>query len=139
MEQRDLIKDQLELVGKALSKIIADFLKLKSSGNTPLAIEQTNTQLKSELDLDINLMLGFSQQQLANYLIEKKIPPPHLEILIEYFVEMGEYTIKQNTAKGQSILAKALELYKVLDLNTNTYSFKRREKEQKIKQLLLIN
>lgn len=74
MEQRDLIKDQLELVGKALSKILADFLKLKSAGNTPLAIEQTNTQLKSELDLDIEKIIGFSQQQLANYLIEKKIP-----------------------------------------------------------------
>lgn len=139
MEQRDLIKDQLELVGKALSKIIADYLKLKSSGNTPLAIEQTNTQLKSELDLDINLMLGFSQQQLANYLIEKKIPPPHLEILIEYFVEMGEHALKLNNIKGKLILSKALEMYKVLDLNTNTYSFERREKEQKIQNLIQQN
>ena len=52
---------------------------------------------------------------------------------------MGEHTIKQNTEKGTSILTKALEFYKVLDSTTNTYSFERREKEQKIKKLLHIN
>lgn len=136
MEQRDLIKDQLEIFGKALSKVLGNFLGLKNAPNSDLTFEQTNQQLKTELDIDVDLILGFSQQQLTTYLLEKKIPPPHLETLIEYFVEMGEHTLKQDTAKGKSILTKTLEMYKVLDLNTNTYSFERREKEQKIHHLL---
>jgi len=139
MEQRDLIKDQLEIFGKALSKILGNFLGLKNGPNSDLAFEQTNQQLKTELDIDIDLILEISPQQLTSYLLEKKIPPPHLETLIDYVIEMGEHALKSNHIKGKLILTKALEMYKVLDLNSNTYSFERREKEQKIMQLLHIN
>ena len=136
MEQRDLIKDQLEIFGKALSKVLGNFLGLKNAPNSDLTFEQTNQQLKTELDIDVDLILGFSQQQLTSYLLEKKIPPPHLETLIEYFVEMGEYTIQQDAVKGKTMLKKALEMYMVLDSTTSSYSFGRREKEQKIQHLL---
>ena len=45
MEQRDLIKDQIEQLGKVLAKIIADFLEFKSSGNVNQGIEISNESL----------------------------------------------------------------------------------------------
>lgn len=139
MEKRDLVKDELERIGKAISQLLANFLALKANGNIALAIENTNKQFKNELDIDIDITIGFSQQQLTNYFTEKKIPPPHLETIIEYFIEIGNHSLELDRKKGESILIKALEMYKVLDANSTTYSFQRREKEQKIKQLLHIN
>lgn len=71
MEQRDLIKDQLEIFGKALSKVLGNFLSLKNAPNSDLAFEQTNQQLKTELDIDVDLILEISPQQLTSYLLEK--------------------------------------------------------------------
>lgn len=139
MERRDLVKDELERIGKAISQLLANFLALKANGNIALAIENTNKQFKEELDIDIDIMLGFSQQELAHYLNEKKLPPPQLETLIEYFIEIGNHSLELDRKKGESILNKALEMYKVLDANSTTYSFQRREKEQKIKQLIHFN
>lgn len=139
MERRDLVKDELERIGKAISQLLANFLALKANGNIALAIENTNKQFKEELDIDIDIMLGFSQQELAHYLNEKKLSPPQLETIIEYFIEIGNHSLELDRKKGESILIKVLEMYKVLDTNSTTYSFQRREKEQKIKQLLHFN
>jgi hypothetical protein len=139
MERRDLVKDELERIGKAISQLLANFLALKANGNITLAIENTNKQFKDELDIDIDIMLGFSQQELTHYLNEKKLSPPQLETIIEYFIEIGNHSLELDRKKGESILIKALEMYKVLDANSTTYSFQRREKEQKIKQLLHFN
>lgn len=139
MEKRDLVKDELERIGKAISQFLANFLALKANGNIDLAIENTNKQFKEELDIDIDIMLGFSQQELAHYLNEKKLSPPQLETIIEYFIEIGNHSLEFDRKKGESILIKALEMYKVIDTNSTTYSFQRREKEQKIKQLLHFN
>lgn len=39
MEQRDLIKDQIEQLGRVLGKILVDFLGLKSGGQIEHGIE----------------------------------------------------------------------------------------------------
>ncbi len=139
MEKRDLVKDELERIGKAISQLLANFLALKANGNIALAIENTNKQFKEELDIDFNIMLDFSQQELEHYLNEKKLSPPQLETIIEYYIEIGNHSLELDRKKGESILIKVLEMYKVLDTNSTTYSFQRREKEQKIKQLLHFN
>ena len=53
MEQRDLLKDQIEQLGKVLAKILPDFLGLKSEGQISQGIEITNHRLRSELDIEI--------------------------------------------------------------------------------------
>lgn len=139
MEQRDLIKDQLELFGKAISKIFAEFLGFKHQGNTALGIEHANQQFITNLDIDIDKILSFSKQELSNYILEKKIPPPYLEMLIDYVIEMGKHTITTDKSKGINMLQQAQEMYKVLDTLSNTYSFERSQKEEEIKIYLQNN
>ncbi|MGE0560833.1 MAG: hypothetical protein AB7O47_03370 [Flavobacteriales bacterium] len=139
MEQRDLIKDQLEALGKALGKILSNFLGLKTAPTNNLVFEQTNRQLKSELDIDIKLILGFSQQQLTTYLLEKKIPPPYFEMLINYVIDLGKHAYALDKTKGRNIIKQAQKMFKILDTQSNTYSFERNQKEELIKKLLQNN
>lgn len=136
MEQRDFIKDELERLGKALSNLMAKFLGMNADGNADFGIETTNEQLKSQLDIDVEIILQLNQQQLTVYLKERKLTNQHIETLIDYFVDMGEHTIKTNKNLGTSILKKVLEMYQTIDETSKTYSFDRKEKEEKINKLL---
>ena len=126
MEKRDLIKDELERIGKAISQLLANFLALKANGNIALAIENTNKQLKDELDIDVELMLTLQQQVFAEYLESKKLTPQHIEILIDYFFETGSSLKEFNPKRANILLNKGLEMNKLLDKNSKTYSFERK-------------
>lgn len=139
MEQRDFIKDELERLGKALSNLMAKFLGWSADGNTSLGIEKTNEQLKLQLDIDVELILQLSQEELSEYLRKRKLTNSHIETLIDYFIEMGGHTIKTNVSFGVSILKKVLEMYQTIDETSKTYSFDRKEKEKKVNELLELN
>lgn len=47
MQQRDLLKDQIEQLGRTLGKVIAEFLGLKNQGDTTLALEASHPKFKN--------------------------------------------------------------------------------------------
>ncbi len=126
MEQRDLLKDQIEQLGRVLGQLIANFLGLKSNGNIDFAIEKTNEQLKSELDIDIELLLGFNSKELEEYVKSKKLIDQYLDDLAGYFFEIGK-SKNLSTEKGSRIqwLEKAQELLSLAEKNSTTLTFKR--------------
>lgn len=136
MEKRDLIKDELERIGKAINQLLANFLALKANWNIALAVENTNKQFKEELDIDVELMLTFQQQELMKYIESKNLTPKHVESLINYFAETG-YALKElDATKSAILLEKALELIDFIDNETKTYSFERKTQDQKIRAFL---
>ena len=84
MEQRDLLKDQIEQLGKVLAKILSDFLGLKSNGNVTQGIEISNESLQSELDIDIEKIIALNKTELEEYVRNRKLTESHLELLSEY-------------------------------------------------------
>ncbi len=81
MEQRDLLKDQIEQLRKVLAKVLSDFAGLKSKGNVALGIEVSNECLQSEIDIDIEKLINLTKQELKEYLKARKLTAEHLEIL----------------------------------------------------------
>ena len=136
MERRDLIKDQIEQLGKVLGTIIAGFFGLKSQGKVEQGIEITNEKFKEEMDIDINKILRIEYSDLSIYLSNLKLSPEQFEKLIDYIIEIGEYTLNTDKKKGINILERVLEMYTILDVKSNTYSFTRIKKEKRIKDLL---
>jgi len=136
MERRDLIKDQIEQLGKVLGTIIAGFFGLKSQGKVEQGIEITNEKFKEEMDIDINKILRIEYSDLSIYLSNLKLSPEQFEKLIDYIIEIGEYTLNTDKKKGINILERVLEMYTILDTKSNTYSFTRIKKEKRIKDLL---
>jgi len=123
-------------MGKVLARILSDFMGLKSQGKTTQGIEISNESLKSELDLDIDLILSLKNEELSAYLTERKLTSEHIEMLADYLAEIGEHAMSTDKQYAMKILEQTLELYNVADAISNTYSFDRISKKDKIKASL---
>ena len=139
MEQRDLLKDQIEQLGRVLGKIFANFFGLKAEGKIVLGMEITQQNLKSELDLDIDKMLGLTKENLNDYLINKRLTPKHVDDLSDYLIECGSYYLQSDKNQAKTTLLTAMELLKISNDHSIMYSFDRKQKEEKIKDLMKIN
>ncbi|TRX62578.1 hypothetical protein FNH22_00340 [Fulvivirga sp. M361] len=137
MEQRDLIKDEIERLGKALGKVLSDFLRLKSEGKVNEGIELADRQLVSEVDIDVAKMLTLTKEQLRTFLEYRKFTAHHLEDLSEYLAEIGHSTIENDPHTATLKLEKAVELLELADEITKTVSFDRMDKMARIERLLM--
>lgn len=136
MEQRDLLKDQIEQLGKVLGRILSDFLGLKSAGKADLGIEITNQRLQSELDIDIEKLTALSKSALKEYLANHKLTAEHLEILADYLKEIGIEKLKENPLTARVWLEKAIELIDIADELSETKSYDRINKKNELIDLL---
>lgn len=133
MERRDLLKDQIEQLGKVLALMLGDFLGLKSSGNVEEAVETSQETLKSEMDIDLTTLISLNGDDLKSYLVERKIAEPHFEILAEYLAERGK--VFQDEKESLVYFDKALELIQIADGISQTMCFNRFAKKQTIEAL----
>ena len=136
MEQRDLIKDQIEQFALALGKILANFLGYKSKREATEGIEISNEQIKKDLNINVVDILSKDESDLKEYFEEKKMTSEHLEIISSYFEEIAETLIIKGNAKGKVYLSKSLELAELADELSKTISFERMNKKSHIENLL---
>lgn len=134
MEQRDLLKDQIEQLGKVLAKILSDFFGLKSKVNIAQTIEISNKHLKSELDIDIEKLVAYDKNKLREYLNTRKFTEIHLETLSDYLTEVGKN--KTTRADAELYLKKAVDLLEYADEISKTISFERINKKDNIEKML---
>ncbi len=139
MEQRDLLKDQIEQLSKVLAKILSNLLGLKFHGNVAQGIEISNEHLQSELGIDIEKLMTLNTTGLTEYVKNRKLTGDHLEILSEYLKEVGILKIKTNNIDGKIWLEKAIELLSIADEISKTMSFDRINKKHKIENMLQQN
>lgn len=135
MERRDLIKDQIEQIGRVLGRLLADFLSMKTEGDMDLAIEATNAQLKSELDLDIDQLIHFSSEDLEKYILERRFEDTDIDKLANYLYEIGQFqTLIAQPSAPYFKTAKAL--LAINDSFSKTITFERIALLQKIEDEL---
>ncbi len=136
MEQRDILKDQIEELGRVLGKIIADFLGLKEQGNITQGIIISTQQLKSSLAIDLELLLSKTNAELLAYLQERNLSFEHIETLANHLAEIGTAQMDVQQATGIKLLQKVLEIYHLINTHTKLYSLDRMNRSDKIKQLM---
>lgn len=136
MEQRDYLKVQIEQLGRVLGRIVAEFLGTKPRGDVTQAIEVTNESLKSELDLDIDELIGLSTADMKAYLAQRNLREEHLTPLAEYITALAEHKMPTNQARAVALYRSVLQLYEIIDTTTGLYSLDRFAKEESIKAIL---
>jgi len=136
MQHRDLLKDQIEQLGKALAKIMADFLGQKTQGEALRGIEAANKQLQSQLDLDIDKLSVLTKGELKTHLTKKHFTAPQLELLAEFFKEAGGVELNKNSEMAKARLTKARELLNIADEISGALSLDRVQKLNEIEELL---
>ena len=136
MKQRDILMDQIEQAGRALGKIFADFMGLKSGGNITNEIAITNQRLQSQLDINIEHLLSLKRRDATEYLQDRVGTDEHVETLSDYLKDIGLFKKKTNDSEFQLYLSKALELLEITDDISRTMSFDRNRKKTEIRDLL---
>jgi hypothetical protein len=136
MQHRDLLKDQIEQLGKVLSGILADFIGMKTRGETAQGISNLAQQFKEKLDLELDSLLTLSQIELIEYLESRQLFPNQLEIISDCLKEMGSANLDLNEKLARLQLERALVLLDYVDDKTQTMSLDRNDKKMKIERIL---
>ena len=125
MEQRDIIKDQIE-----------QLVKLKSIGKGSEGIIVSNEQLKSELDLSIHDLITLSKPALKKYLEDRRLTSGHFETLAKYLKEIGEDAAGNDKPKAMLYFTKSIELLDLEDEITEVLSYDRLQLKLEIEALI---
>lgn len=129
MEQRDLLKDQIEELGRVLGKILANFLGLKNTGSVRKEISFANEQLNSKLDIDIAALVKLDRQAVRKYLFDRKLSSDHLDLLSQYLEKAAQH---QTTEGNINYLNTALILLELANETANAFSFDRLARKEKM-------
>ena len=133
MEQRDILKKQIEQIGKLLGKILARFTGLKTAENISEAIQVTNRELQKELGLDIDNLVNLNAPELENQLKTINLTEHHLDQLSHYFFEIGSYhKANGNDADAHHFFSTALKIVDLADKKSSTFTFDRLKLKEQI-------
>ena len=113
------------MMGKVIAKMISYLLDIKNNGKIGPNIEVVNQTLKSELDIDIELLLEQSTNNFIENLIDNsKLNNSHIEQLSELF-----YLLATDATTNENIKLKLMErtilMYNYLEQHQSCYSFER--------------
>jgi sugar-specific transcriptional regulator TrmB len=124
MQKRDLFKDEIEKLSKALAKILSEFLQLKTTGNNIEVINQTNIKLQQELHINIDEVIQKTKEDLLIYIKNKKLTANHIDILTRILVEQADIFIQNgDNSKAKNYLTKSVELLEAAGEIFKTISF----------------
>ncbi len=135
MEQRDILKDEIERIGKVLAKILSDFLGYKAGGHTAEGIEISNEFLQSEIDVDVQRMMLLNKIELDDYFSNVRWNENHLELLAEYLKEVGLAKRKNEKNDAYLYFQRAIELLEIADRKSKTISYRRINTIKEIKRI----
>lgn len=136
MQQRDIIKDQIEQAGRVVSNILARAIGIGSPGDINLVIIQAQKQFNEALDIDLDLMLKLKPEEVPAYLESKQFPVEQYERLAEYFAEIGTRFHGLEDAKSSNYLRAALVIMERVDDFTQVFSIEKLNRKNRIKKLL---
>ncbi|MEM7106971.1 MAG: hypothetical protein AAF519_02005 [Bacteroidota bacterium] len=136
MERRDILKDQIEQLGRVLGKMIAKLLKLKDEDAIATTISEVEQELQDELDLNIEALLKLKDQAIDSYLKDRKFHRSHFEALGEYLYHSGALLLKKDEVRAHHYFNTALALLDLTDKATRTLSLEREAKKAEIKGLM---
>lgn len=130
MIQRDFIKRQLEELGRAITKVITDMLKLKELGKEDDGIIMAQETLKSTFDLDVENILSRPVEKIAETLAkEKNLSIVHLNYLGDLLYTTAKlFEQKMETAKATDLYEKVLAIFQYVNHNEKTFSTERNNK-----------
>ena len=124
MEQRDLIKEEAERLGRALGKVIARFFVLREEDTAEEARAITDRELIATLDLDPEELIPLSAPELETYLLDRRLSGPSLEPLAAYAYELGLYAAASgDRVRAGHCFATALRLLDLGEQDSDALTF----------------
>ena len=137
MQQRDIIKDQIELAGKVIGKAIAKYFDVLPKENTSESLREIKSELLTQIDIDIDRMLDFrSILELKGYLRKRYLHTEHLDLLSQFLFEVGKRKKESSPKEGQRYLATCSHILNIIGDMTEVVSIERIILQSKVNNLL---
>ena len=135
MQQRDILKDQIEQLGRVLGKIIADFLGRKAQGEVGRALEETHQALQTALGMDPDELLNWSAVEMEAWVNDRQWSSAQIDTLARYYYEAGAH--RQDREGGaHNRFETARILLKLSEERSDTLTFDRMELKRLIDDAL---
>jgi len=139
MVQRDYLLREIEKFGEILSVILRKICG--GTGNSAITlekqVEETKGMLLSEINFDLDKFLDLNIEESNDYICSfEGFSVENIELLAESISEIG-FDDKCDTS--QKYLEKALQLYELCGVKSNTFSFEREANMNAIKDALSKN
>jgi hypothetical protein len=137
VEQEDYIKRQIDQLGRALGKILADLMGLKARGQVNNGIESADQSIKNASGLNLDDLTSIPADRLIGALHDdRRWSVDNFEKLADILLFLAEEANSGDLDPDKKIKlsAKALILYEHVDVTSSTYSFDRHLKMEKIKK-----
>lgn len=135
MYRRDYFKKQIDELGKVLTSLLSDLLKLKNDGNTNRGVEATNEVLQNELTIDLSQLLSIPDDTFIEELKKKQITDDNLNRLADILLVFADDANEQGTQRDL-LYKKCLLLLEHVQQSDSTYSMERHEKIERIKKII---
>lgn len=126
MQQRDLLKDQIEELGKVLGKMLSKFFDLIASDNIIDVIQIIDNELQSNLDFDISKIIDLDKNAVENYLLNHQLSDVHFDQIGKYLNELGNmYKNENNNIEAKKYFTAAHRIIEFVTTHSETYSMDR--------------
>ena len=136
MEQKDFLLREIERLGQVITAIRQKLL----GGNNRLAIsvekevDDAKGMLLAEVEVDLDKLLDLNKEETADYVNSfKGFNAVNIELLAEYMAQVG---FKMQSDKSKIYLEKALQLYELTNVKSETYSFEREKSISMVRDAL---
>ena len=129
MERRDILKDEIEALGRALGKLLAQLFGTEDGNKPGMETVSKVAEAFTELNIDMDTLLTIPANELKPYLKERNFQPANLENLSEIILETGKLVEKEDLIKARLYFSRTLELYKLMDEVYGSISLERYQKE----------
>ena len=129
MERQDYLERQIQQLARALSKIISDFLGLKSHDVND-ALEKTNHSLKEKLGFDFQDIIKISNEDFITIIQnDNSFNVENLDKLADLI-----YIIAENKTgiERKILFEKSLTIINYIEKTQSIYSLERQTKKDKI-------
>jgi len=121
MQQRDILKDEIEKISKVLARLAAKLLGIEDDIQFNTIRQQTASTLKDELDFDLDELLSLNDVRYMAALQQLQLGTTYLERLIEILHALGQ---KSNTSIDKlNYHKKALATLNFLEHSTQSTGF----------------
>ena len=103
MQQRDIIKDQIEQISRILAKALNELLGF-SGGDPNEGIELSQKELESELDINLAEMIKWDQEELNQFLSNRNFDAQSAEKFADYLSNWAQVLSKNDPSKALSLI-----------------------------------
>jgi len=122
MERRDYIVDEIQKFGQMVMALLGKLVKKRKSQQYDFNLSMADLEFESETGFSLKMLIEMDSKSLNAFLDKHyELNPENVELLADVLIEISD----DPGINTRMSLARAMELLKIIDERSKTYSAER--------------